>query len=193
MLKREDLQGNWRSSEIETIENPDGSVMYIEREAVFEDDKWNIYIRSFLDNKGQEPFFTIHAQGNYILGEESQFVKGATCVDFNNTGRYVTAHHSALVEMLNETSLDSEWMMDQEHDVSVNGCALVPSIDDCPVEYDIMMIDGNNIYFGEFTPEQREEIKKFSHGEVDPSQGSVGICSNDNRPRQLIKYPMVHE
>ena len=77
--------------------------------------------------------------------------------------------------------------------MSVNGCALVPSIDDCPVEYDIMLIDDNNIYFGEFTPEQREEIKKLSHGEIDPSQGSVGICSNDNRPRQLIKHPMIHE
>jgi hypothetical protein len=193
MLKSENLQGNWRSPEIETIENPDGSVMYIEREAVFADDNWDIFIRSFLDNKGNEAFFTIHAMGNYILEGESQYVKGATCVDFNNTGRYVTPHHTALVDMLNETSFDTEWMIDQEHDVSINGCALVPSVDDCPVEYDIILLKENKIYFGEFTPEQREKIKKFSLGETDPSEGSMGICSTENRPRQLIKYPMVRK
>jgi hypothetical protein len=193
MLKTEDLQGNWHSPEIETIENPDGSVMYIEREAIFTGDNWDIFIRSFLDKDGKEAFFTIHAKGSYILDGESKFVTDATCVDFNNTGRYVTAHHTALVDMLNETSFDTEWMIDQEHDVSINGCALVPSIDDCPVEYDIILLKENKIYFGEFTPEQREEIKKFSQGESDPSQGSMGICSTDNRPRQLVKFPMVRD
>ena len=194
MLKRKDLKGKWHSPVIETIENPDGSVMYIEREAIFIDDNWDIFIRSFLDEEGKVPFFTIHAKGNYTLGDESPDLEGAVQVDFNNRARYVTAHMQSLVDMLNETSpFDGEWMIDLEHDVSSKGCVLVPSVETCPVEYDVIKIQGNEIYFGDFTEEQKEDIKKFAHGDMDPSEGSVGICSTENRPRQLIKYPLVKE
>ena len=192
MLKREDLKGNWQSPTIETIENPDGSLMFIKREAVFIDDNWDIFIRAFLDEDGKTPFFTIHAKGNFILGKESRNIPGAASVDFHNRARYVTAHQRSLVDLLNETSpFGSEWMLNIEHDVSSKGCMLVPSIETCPVEYDVIKIDGNEIYFGDFTAEQKEEIKKFAHGEQTPSDGSSGICSTDNRPRQLIKYPML--
>ena len=194
MLKRKDLKGKWHSPVIETIENPDGSVMYIEREAIFIDDNWDIFIRSFLDEEGKVPFFTIHAKGNYILGDESPDLEGAVQVDFNNRARYVTAHMQSLVDMLNETSpFDGEWMINLEHDVSSKGCVLVPSVETCPVEYDVIKIQGNEIYFGDFTEEQKEDIKKFAHGDMNPSEGSVGICSTENRPRQLIKYPLVKE
>ena len=193
MLKRADLKGNWQSPVIETIENPDGSFMFIKREAIFVDDNWDIFIRAFLDEDGKTPLFTIHAKGNYILGEESSDVSGAIAVDFNNRGRYVTAHHSSLVDMLNETSpFDGEWMINLEHDVSSKGCVLVPSIETCPVEYDIIKVQEDEIYFGDFTTEQKEDIKKLTQGEHKPSEGSDGICSTENRPRQLIKYPMVH-
>ena len=192
MLKRENLRGNWLSPIIETIENPDGSVMYIKREAIFVDDNWDIFIRSYLDEQGEKPFFTIHAKGNYILGKESPHIPDAVCVDFNNRARYVTAHHPALVDMLNETStFEGEWMKDLEHDVSLKGCVLVPSVESCPVEFDVIKIQENKIFFGDFTEEQKEDIQKFSQGKVSPSEGSVGICSTDNRPRQLIKYPMI--
>jgi len=193
MLKRADLKGNWQSPVIETIENPDGSFMFIKREAIFVDDNWDIFIRAFLDEDGKTPLFTIHAKGNYILGEESSDVSGAIAVDFNNRGRYVTAHQSSLVDMLNETSpFDGEWMINLEHDVSSKGCVLVPSIETCPVEYDIIKVQEDEIYFGDFTTEQKEDIKKLTQGEHKPSEGSDGICSTENRPRQLIKYPMVH-
>jgi Adenomatosis polyposis coli down-regulated 1 len=192
MLKREDLEGNWLSPEIETIKNPDGSVMYIKREAIFIDDNWDIFIRAFLDEMGEKPFFTIHAKGNYILAAESFELSGAVNVDFNNRARYVTAHQQSMVDMLNETnSFDGEWIIDLEHDVSLNGCVLVPSIETCPVEYDVIKIQDNKIYFGDFTAEQKEDIKRFTHGNNNPSKGSDGICSPDNRPRQLINYPMI--
>jgi len=192
MLKREDLKGNWHSPVIETIENPDGSVMYIKREAIFVDDNWDIFIRAFLDEEGKKAFFTIHAKGNYILGEESSYLTGAATVDFNNRARYVTPHHKSLVDMLNEASpFDEDWILDIEHDVSIKGCLLVPSIETCPVEYDVVKIQEEKIYFGDFTAEQKEDINKLTHGNQNPSEGSNGICSTDNRPRQLIKYPMI--
>ncbi len=192
MLKREDLKGNWQSPVIEIIENPDGSVMYIKREAIFIDDNWDIFIRAYLDEEGEKPFFTIHAKGNYILGEKSETLPEAVAVDFHNRARYVTAHQRSLIDMLNESSpFDGEWMLDLEHDVSSKGCILVPSIENCPVEYDVIKIQDNEIYFGDFTAEQKEDIKKISQGEKNPLDGSDGICSTDNRPRQLIKYPMI--
>jgi hypothetical protein len=194
MLKREDLRGNWQSPIIETIENPDGSFMYIKREAIFIDDNWDIFIRAYLDEEGEKPFFTIHANGNYILGEKSETLSGAVAVDFHNRARYVTAHQHSLVDMLNENSpFDGEWMLDLEHDVSSKGCILVPSIETCPVEYDVIKIQGNEIYFGDFTAEQKEDIKKLSQGDQNPLDGPDGICSTDNRPRQLIDYPMFKQ
>ncbi len=192
MLKRKDLNGKWQSPVIESIENPDNSIMYIKREAIFIDDNWDIFIRAFLDENGDKPFFTIHAKGNYILGNESNSLPGAISVDFHNRARYVTAHQHSLVDMLNETSpFDGEWMLDLEHDVSSKGCILVPSIEICPVEYDIIKIEGNKIYFGDFTAEQKEDIKKFSQGDTNPSEDQDGICSDENRPQQLNKNPMI--
>jgi hypothetical protein len=192
MLKREDLRGKWQSPEIEAMENPDGSLMYIKREAIFIDDNWDIFIRAFLDEAGENPFFTIHAKGNYILGEESENLPGAFAVDFHNRARYVTAHNKSMVNMLNDTSsFNGEWMIDMEHDVSSKGCALVPSVETCPVEYDVIKVQGNEIFFGDFTEEQKEDIKKFTHGENSKSDDSRGICSTENRPGQLIKFPLV--
>ena len=92
--------------------------------------------------------------------------------------------------MLNETSpFDGEWMLDLEHDVSLKGCILVPSIETCPVEYDVIKIEGNEIYFGDFTAEQKEDIKKVTQGNRIHRNSAEGICSTENRPRQLIKYP----
>ena len=96
--------------------------------------------------------------------------------------------------MLNETSpFDEEWRLDLEHDVSSKGCILVPSIEICPIEYDIIKIEGNEIYFGDFTAEQKEDIKKFAEGQDKISEDSNGICSTENRPRQLSQYPMLRK
>ncbi|MDD3985258.1 MAG: hypothetical protein PHY59_05105 [Methanobacterium sp.] len=193
MLKRKALNGKWHSPTVETIENPDGSVMYIRREAIFIDDNWDIFIRSYIDNEGKMPFFTIHAKGNYIIGDKSPDIQDAVHVNFNNRARYVTAHIPSLVAMLNDTSpFDGEWIIDLEHDVSLKGCVLVPSIETCPVEYDIIKIQRNEIYFGDFTEEQKEDIKNFTKGDINPSE-KVGICSTENRPRQLLKYPLIKD
>jgi len=194
MLKREDMQRKWQSPVIETIENPDGSIMYILREAIFVDDNWDIFLRAFLDKDAEKPFFTIHAKGNYILGKECTDLPGAVNVDFHNRARYVTAHQPSMINMLNETSpFDEEWRLDLEHDVSSKGCILVPSIEICPIEYDIIKIEGNEIYFGDFTAEQKEDIKKFAEGQDKISEDSNGICSTENRPRQLSQYPMLRK
>lgn len=191
MLKREDMSGNWQSPVIESIENPDGSLMYIKREAIFVDDNWDIFLRAFLDEEGKKPFFTIHAKGNYVIGDEFTDYPGAVTIDFHNRARYVTAHQRSMTDMLNETSpFDGEWMLDLERDVSLTGCILVPSIEICPVEYDIIKVDGDKIYFGDFTSEQKEDIKKFAEG-PDKTSEDNGVCSADNRPRQLSQYPMI--
>jgi len=162
MLKREDLRGNWQSPVIESIENSDGSLMYIKREAIFIDDNWDIFIHAYLDEDGEKPFFTIHAKGNYIIGKQSETLTGAVAVDFHNRARYVTAHQHSLIDMLNETSpFDGEWMLDLEHDVSSKGCILVPSIETCPVEYDVIKVQGNEIYFEISHPNRKKILKRF--------------------------------
>lgn len=191
MMGREALKGDWCSPSMETIENPDGTVMHIKREAVFKEDDWEIFIRSYVDNEGKVPFFTIRAEGSYELGEKISEPEGAVAIDFLNKGRYVTAHHKELVEIFNETSqYEGEWMLDLERDVSLEGCILVPSIESCPIEYDIIKVEGNEIYFGDFTEEQKEDIKRVTEEDNTPSD-TRGICSAENRPGQLTKYPLT--
>lgn len=193
MMGKEDLIGDWHSLDMETIDNPDGTVMYIRREAVFEGDNWEIFIRSYVDKEGNIPFFTIRAKGEYKLGKEINEPKGAVEIDFLNKARYVTPHLKELVQMFNETGqFDGEWMVDLERDVSLDGCLLVPSIESCPIEYDIIKVVDNRIYFGDFTAEQKEDIKKFTEEVNAPSDGR-GICSSENRPGQLIEYPMIRK
>ena len=58
---------------------------------------------------------------------------------------------------------------------------MVPSIETCPVEYDVIKIKENEIYFGDFTAEQKEDIKNFASKNQNPSEGSSGICSTDKQ------------
>ncbi|MCE7698889.1 MAG: hypothetical protein K8E24_008720 [Methanobacterium paludis] len=44
MLKSSDLNGKWQSQKSEPIENQNGTVLYIRREASFSDDNWEIMI-----------------------------------------------------------------------------------------------------------------------------------------------------
>ncbi|MCE7698886.1 MAG: hypothetical protein K8E24_008705 [Methanobacterium paludis] len=192
MLKSSDLNGKWQSQKSEPIENQNGTVLYIRREASFSDDNWEIMIRTFLDEKCKHSLFNVRATGKYNLGNESKDVPGATCVDFHNTARYVTANNESIVEMLNHaTILSRGWVLETEQDVSENGCLLVPSVADCPVEYDIIKKDKNGLYFGDYTPEQEEELQELASKPVTNSKNSQGICSPDSRPKQLIKHPMV--
>ena len=192
MLKSNDLNGKWQSQKSEPIENQNGTVLYIRREASFSDDNWEIMIRTFLDENCKHSLFNVRATGTYNLGNESKDVPGATCVDFHNTARYVTASNESIVEMLNHaTILSRGWELEVEQDVSENGCLLVPSVADCPVEYDIIKKDENGLYFGDYTPDQEEELQKLVGKNVSNSETSHGICSPDIRPKQLIMHPLV--
>jgi hypothetical protein len=190
MLECTDLNGKWQSKKPETIKNQDETTMYIEREASFEDDRWEIIIKTFLDEKCKYPLFKVRATGKFVLDVELKDVKGATCVDFKNTARYVTAENKAVVEMLNHAAVLSRgWEIGVEQDVSEDGCLLVPSVADCPVEYDLLKKDGEKLYFGDYTPEQKEKLQKTAVKKA--GETSEGICSPENRPGQLIKYPLL--
>jgi hypothetical protein len=190
MLECTELNGKWQSEKPETIKNQDETTMYVVRGASFEDDRWEIIIKTFLDEKCKYPLFKVRATGKFVLGGESNDVKGATCVDFKNTGRYVTAENKAVVEMLNHAAVLSRgWEIGVEQDVSEDGCLLVPSVADCPVEYDLLKKDGEKLYFGDYTPEQKEKLQKAAVKNA--GETSEGICSPENRPGQLIKYPLL--
>jgi hypothetical protein len=196
MIKKADLNGKWQSKQSETLKNPDGTVMYIKRDAVFSEDLWEILIKTFVDESAELPLFTVRAKGNYKLGEESRDVPGATCVDFENTARYVTPQNGAMAQMLNHAAVGKVgWKANVEQEVSEEGCFLVPSIENCPVEYDLLSLvkgeDGvESLYFGDYTSEQREDMQKSSQGKSG-FEASPGICSPENRPKTLIEFPLL--
>ncbi|KAF5089041.1 hypothetical protein DSECCO2_32740 [anaerobic digester metagenome] len=197
MIKKADLNGKWQSKESETLKNPDGTVMYIKREAVFSEDSWEILIKTFMDEAAEVPLFTVRANGSYKLGEESDDVPSATCVDFENTARYVTPNNGSMAEMLNHAAVGKVgWKVNVEQDVSKEGCFLVPSIENCPVEYDLLKIvtgevEREELYFGDYTPEQREDMQKASKNSKNGFEASQGICAPENRPQTLIEFPLL--
>ncbi len=190
MLEYADLNGKWQSKKPEPIKNQDETTLYVKREASFEDDNWEIVIKTFLDDACKYPLFKVRATGKFVLGGESKIVNGATCADFKNTARYGTAENDAVVEMLNHAAVLSRgWEIGVEQDVSEDGCLLVPSVADCPVEYDVLKKDEEGLYFGDYTPEQKEKMQKTAAKNA--GETSEGICSPENRPGQLIKYSLL--
>ena len=87
------------------------------------------------------------------------------------------------------------WKANVEQDVSEAGCFLVPSIESCPVEYDLLSLvkgkDEVELYFGDYTSEQREDMQKSSKNSKNGFEASQGICSPENRPKTLIEFPLL--
>jgi hypothetical protein len=142
---------------------------------------------TFADPKGIMKLFTARAEGHYVLGKESEQVPGAREIDLNSDSRHITLHQKSLLELFQHACGSINWEINSEEDVSQYGCLSVPSVKKYPTEYDIIKIDENELFFGDYTSDQKEGIQGINQGE---SIQMDGIFSPKNRPIRLIAYPL---
>jgi hypothetical protein len=173
MFTTNDITGRWISAAAEPIHNPDGSVIYGQREFMLGDREWTLRFTAYGDEQTSVKLFTLRAEGSYTLGDESPDVAAARQADFHFAKRYLTAHIPAFVELFTASSADgSPWQIDEERDVSRDGCAFIPSVAASPTEYDLVKLDGAQLYFGD---------------------RSQDLSDPANRPRRLTEQPLIRQ
>jgi hypothetical protein len=114
----------------------------------------------------------VHTRGVAKFVEPSAKVPGATDVLFTFESRALTPT-AAGVGLLKQACGQYAWAEGVEIDVSKDGCGkLVQSNTECPIEYDLAEIAGDQAFFGD---------------------RSHPLCSIDTRPRMLLKWGVVKQ
>jgi hypothetical protein len=189
MWIEQDLDGRWESDNIEKVENPDGSSLFVKRKVLFSGENWEVILATFADSDGRMKLFTARGKGIFMLGGESANVLGAREIELHSHSRYITIHQQTIMELFRHVCSSKEWKIDVEEDVSQEGCLSVPSVEKFPVEYDIIKIDDTGLYFGDYASDQKHGIKDIS--ESNEQARMEGIFSPENRPVKLIEQPLV--
>jgi Adenomatosis polyposis coli down-regulated 1 len=136
------LVGRWESSKLENL-----GQLYGSRNFVLTERAWALQFKAFADEAGKTPLFSLRAEGTYTLGQSSVSVLGATEANFRFTKRYVTAESEAGVGLFQ--SMGCSLKLGAETNVSTSGCGFIPSVKAASLEYDLVQLDGNNLYFGD--------------------------------------------
>ncbi len=162
-----DLSGAWRSAKAE--DRKDGSYEF--REFLFTPKTWTGSITRFADRDRKRPLFTFTAVGTYTVNESSHKVKGANHAAFRFLKKELTLLTSDVNVIKRLGFVPCGLIPGLAKDISVTGCSFFRSVDEYPVEYDLVRRDGNTLSFG-----------------ARPADGDLG--SDDRRPVAL-GHPLV--
>ena len=140
-LRARDLIGRWASPAPENL-----GQIYGTRAFVMTERAWALEFRAFADAAGQVGLFALRVEGTYALLGASRAVPGATEANFRFGRRYLTASASG-AGLFAPSGCALEPGV--ERDVSADGCGFVPSVRAAPVEYDLVRLDGDRLFFGD--------------------------------------------
>jgi hypothetical protein len=162
-----DIRGVWEHATCQVQERdgkPSGSRSLF---AIF-DREWGLAFTQYGDADCRTPIMTAVFRGTYESTKPSPRVPGAFEATFRFSYKGVVAHDSALVARLN-TGLcgDRQWKPGVEQDVTSTGCMTIESASACPQEYDLVSMQGEELFLGER-----------------PRPGE-NICVEDRRPQRL--------
>lgn len=136
------LTGEWRSAAPEPM-----GAFHAVRDFVFTPGQWAMVFRAYADAEARKPLFTLRIDGPYVVGGASTQVSGASEVTFQYAHRYVTADSADGVAMF--AKMGCTLRVGDETDVSLQGCGFVPSMLQAGVEYDLLKLEGDKLYFGD--------------------------------------------
>ncbi len=169
------MVGHWVSPEREYTTNPDGSVYYIIRDYTFTDDAFRAVTSVYGDPVSDVKFYTATVDGTYKLVGESKAVEGATDIDLTFAQVTMKADSIAFVDIFMKSNCgDGMWGLETPQDVSETGCLSFHSIADCPVEYDIVTVQGDSLQLG-----------------IRPVDGD--LCSVEKRPKELSLSALIRQ
>jgi hypothetical protein len=149
-----ELQGQWRSANCEDV----GGGYFLIRQFTFDDTHWQVDVSIFHDAACTAPAFD-HTEGGEVdvLGP-STLVAGAYEANFGEATKTLTMRDPAVAGYVNSLPPGScgsaPWVVGETQDVSATGCQPFGqrSIAECPREYDLVDITGDELYFGDRTP-----------------------------------------
>lgn len=171
-LTPEELVGRYVSAGCEDYPDGKGGHTYLTRDFTLTTSTWHLELAIFMDAGCATPLFTSVIDGPYTLGAGSATVAGATEGEFAITSNVWTARQGFMADTFTMQGCGAApWVVDEPQDVAGTGCiGVAHPIAECPREYDVVALLGDDLYFGERITD---------------------LCSEAGRPAALGAYPVV--
>lgn len=147
----EQLAGRWVSEGCEPMPQADGSVLYFIRDFTLGVADWSITGTIYGDDACTYPLLTLDLGGAYEITGPSAGIEGAYEAGFERSSIALTPHVPDFVAWFDSAGCGEEpWAVGVQQDVTAGGCAFVPSAEACPVEHDLVSLDGTDrLFFGQ--------------------------------------------
>lgn len=172
-LSPAELAGDWTSPSCEAYPDGNGGTSYLTRDFALTDARWALDVTIFGDAECSYGLFRIEIEGPYSLGGAST-VAGATEGNFGfTTNQWTPLIEDMAVVFENAGCASGEWEVGEAQDVTGTGCiGVAHPIAECPVEHDIVSVDGDALYFG---------------------QRVTNMCEESGRPTALNSYAVTRQ
>lgn len=144
------LKGTWASTGCEEVPAGAGGASYLKRTYVFTDRHWRLDLRFHDDASCATELFGIDVEGGYELGPKLMEPRTATEARFDIERVRLTPRHIEAAVAFGKAFCGAEpWVVGQGQDISGTGCLGIPSVDECPTEYDIVSVRGDRLWHGD--------------------------------------------
>lgn len=160
-----DLAGTWKSPTCEVGTGADGSAFYYTRAFGFTEDTWTIDFTLFGDDACSYKLSTATIAGPFELADSVEGLEDTRQGNFSRSSVTLVAYDQGMADYFGASGCGTEaWTVGTSQDISTTGCAPLGAepIADCPTEFDIVKLDGDNLYFGDRSHGMCDEVHRTS-------------------------------
>ena len=145
-----DVRGRWASVGCEVVRSKDG-VSRLKRDLRLDDADWRLTIRFYGDDGCTNGLFSVESAGTYDMGPKAMSPRDATQIRFDlRTLKLAPLTEEAAMRFEAGGCGDGPWKVGEGQEVATKGClGLVPTLEACPTEYDIVKTDGETLRLGD--------------------------------------------
>lgn len=138
------MAGGWRSLSPEA--NNIGQ--YATREFRFTLSRWEMIYTLATDAEMKHPIFIFRTEGPYSVDGHSTKLTGAHEAQFGFAKKYINVKTKdrKLAKVFKFD--DCKLQIGKEADVTEKGCSFVPKLEECPQEFDIVKVEGGQLFLG---------------------------------------------
>ena len=149
LLTGTELAGQWSSTVCEAYDDGNGGTNHLTRSFSLTAERWSLDLTISGDADCTYGLFNVAIEGPYTLGGEA-VVADATNGDFAFASNAWTALTEDMAAVFDQSACGAGgWEVGVPQDVTETGCiGVAHPVAECPVEYDIVAIDGADLYFG---------------------------------------------
>jgi len=148
----DDIAGTWKSVACEAAVGADGSPLYLLRTGTLTATEWAMHVEVYADDACSYGLVNADLGGTHTLGAVSDTLDATRLADFARATASATALDATMAGYLDAFACgDAAWEVGVAQDVGAEGCALlgIESLSACPVEYDLVHLDGALVYLGD--------------------------------------------